>query len=382
LSGGSDEPSGMQSFTAGDITFPLAADSWSNTNGLRAVQDVAESEYGLFYTARGGTLTYHPYTWLFTQLPTAAALDLSNEPDSIDPEVSLKDIVNEVIVEYIPRRRSAAGIVVAKANGPLYIPAGRGLVPQWRIARRNLASDPGTNTHKIPCVEGETGNIIGATQFIQPVAGTDYSVRTGDKSSAEFDAYSKHIEVSLDVTSLGLIDVTLAKAGGDIEATFHNRARRALYVHDFQVRGTALITYDKQEIVRQDATSIAAYGRRTKTIRLPFPSDRRFAESIAEYELARAKAARTMISKVQFKNTRAVGGTDLYSLEFGDVITITDTQTAISAHRYMIGGWTAKIDIGGSHTLVWNVHRLDDLQTWILEDAVYSELDSTTILAL
>jgi hypothetical protein len=375
FSGGTDEPSGFQSFDAGDLIFPLAADEWSNTNGLKASEDVAKSERGLYFAARDGTLTYHPYTWFFANLPTVAAIDVTNTMDKINPRVALRDIYNEVVVEYIPRRRAATG-VIARANGPIKVDA------RTKRTRRNPTSAPGTTTQKIKYIEGETGNVVGATDIEQPVKTTDYTVRTGEQASGEFDDTSKTVTSSRDVTDKDKISVTLAKNSGDIEATFSNSARRELYVHGFQVRGTGLIAYDKQEIIRRDETSVTTYGKRSLRIRLPFPSDRRFAESVAEYELNQSKDPRTLVKTVEFQGTRTLGSTHLYSVEIGDVVTLTDQQTGIADQRYMVYGWSSNLSVSGDHSLSWIVRRLDDFATWILGDATYSVLDTSTILAL
>jgi hypothetical protein len=364
FTGGSDAPAGLTSFEAGQ-TFPLAADGWSaeRTNGLSACQDIAQSEYGLLWAARDGTLTFKGYAWWFEQLATATSLDLSESLDRMTPTVALDNITNESVVEYIPRRSSSAGVVLATANGTIRVPAASGNI------RHNPAATLGTITVKLAYVEAATGNVVGASDYIAPVAGTDYSVTTAEVGGAT-------------VTTKGFITVSLARNGGDLEASFKNTARRDLFIQAFQVRGTALIAYDRQQIIRQDATSMAAYGKRTRSISLPFPSDVRFAEAIADYELQRSKDPRTVIDQISFKGTRTIGGTALYSLELGAVIAITETQTAITAMKHLIIGWKSTLDVTGNHSLTWTLARMNDLPTWILGDATYSLLGTSTRLGL
>lgn len=367
FSGGTDAPSGLTSFETGQ-TFPIAGDTWAEgrTNGLAAVQDVADSEYGLFWAARDGTLTFKDYQWIFEQLPTSVSLTLTDTPDAIRPRVALSDITNEIGVEYTPRRTSSAGVVVATANGDIEIPARAG----------GPGSSPGSVVVRLTNMEATTGNVVGATSVIAPVATTDYKVYarvTGDGTT---------LERALDVTSKDKVRISLDIKGGAIEATFYNKAWVPLWVSDFQVRGTALIAYDRQTMIASDSTSISAYGRRTRRIRLPFPSDNAFAEAIAGYELNRNKDPRTMIDNVSFRGTTTLNSTHLYSLELGNIVALTDTQTGISAKRYMIIGWSCGIQVGGSHTLTWTVRRMDDPATWILENASYSQIGTTTVLAL
>jgi len=364
LTGGADAPSGLTSFETGQ-TFPLAADGWAaeRTNGLRAAQEIADGEYGLFYCAPDGTLTFKGYQWCFEQQAVAASITLDNTPHKIDPRVSIDNIANEIIVEYVPRREADVG-VIAQSNGVIVVP------PKSGTKRRNSTVTPGANTVKLAYLESATGNIVGATSIIAPVSGTDYSVFTGPGSG------------NLDITAKDLITVTLAINGGDLEATFKNPTWVYVFIHDFQVRGTALIAYDKQLIVLQDATSIAAYGLKTMRIRLPVCADRRFAEAVAAYELVRRKDPHTLISRMDFRNTREINGTHLYSIAPGDTVAISDTQTAIDSHKYLIHGWNCSLDVSGAHGLTWYVRRMDDNPTWILENATYSLLEDTTRLGL
>jgi hypothetical protein len=377
FSGGSDAPSGYQDFTAGELTFPIAADEWTEdrTNGLTAFGDLAQSAWGYAYAARDGSLTFKPYTFELEQLATATSLDLTGQPNRMDATQSLDNIVNEVIVEYIPRRQGSTG-VIARANGPIRLPARSG------TARYDPTSAPGETTTTISYIEGETGNVVGATEVITPVSGTDFTIRTGPESTVETKAGETLVVPILDITSRNKVSVTVAKSGGCLQATFINKANITLYVHDFQVRGTALIAYDKQRIAARDTTSIAAYGRRTRTIRLPLPSDERFARGIAEWVLYLSKNLRTVVDSVTFTNQRTVGTVSLYDVDLMSTISLTETQTGISDQKYLITGWDCQRSVEGSHSLTWHVVRLNHTPTCILDDETYAVLDSTTILGL
>lgn len=373
FSGGTDAPSGLTDFATGE-TFPLAADGWSkeDTTGLSAYRDVARSEYGLFWAEEDGTLRFEDYQWFFQQIAAAADLTLSSEMNDMKPMISRQDVANEIVVEYIPRRE-VSGSVVASANGDISVPA------RQIGARVDYEDAPDvTATVRLKYIEGATGNVVGAKDIIAPVAGTDYSVWTTVTRNSDGS-----ITYGQEVTDLGVIVVTLAVTGGDIEATFENLSPVPLVVTGFQLRGTALVRYDRQQIIRRDDTSIAKYGKQTHpTITLLFPADRRFAEAIAEYELNRRKDARMVITGLVMRNQRTVGGTHLYSLMIGNVVSITEAQTGISAVGHMILGKTASISKSGEHTLNWVLRKILDPPAWILGDSTYGVLGSTTYLGL
>jgi hypothetical protein len=382
FSGGSDEPAGLMDFDTGP-TFPLAAANWDSTRtpGTSAVRDVVESAYGLFWVAEDGTLTFRDFEYAFKELITTASITLDNEMDAIEASVSADDIFNIVEMEYTPARELDTG-VLARAAGGIKVQ------PRRRSKRHNVNSTLTYTTVAIPALD-DTGQHVGIKSVIHPVAGTDYTVYSKPSSLAGDVATYQLPTGELgpqpkgkDVTDLGRIAVSLALGGGGIEATFSNDSYHPLYVRNFQVRGEGWSTYDARTATARDETSIATYGERTLNLEMPIMIDPWFAEAIVKYELNRRKDPHTWIDKVSFKGTTEIGGVNLWSVNVGDVVSLSDTQTGLSAVKVMVLGIRGSNAVDGKRDLTWIVKRMDAQPTWILENATYSVLETTTRLSL
>jgi len=179
----------------------------------------------------------------------------------------------------------------------------------------------------------------------------------------------------------------VAIGSGALDATttgVENVAIGTLYIRGLVVRGTALISYDPQKSVREDSASITRYFRRTKTISLPLENDGVFADAVGNYYLSRYKTPIFEVPSVALEDALATfGGVSPLSLEVGQIVALTETQTAISAQRYWVRGIETRLMAGGGECeMSLRVKRLDDVTYWILDDATYSVLETTTRLGL
>jgi hypothetical protein len=372
LSGGADAAD--TAIDTGIETLEIAGDQWSEgrTTGLKAIRDVVESEpVALFYADGEGNLTYKNRTWLFRQPAAAISLTVDGKMNSLKLSLDIEDIYNYIIVSHTPRGESDAGVVVAQVRNRIEVP-GRSGVVDWTRHRQNVTYRLGSNSGQqpvevtVPLLEAETGHVVGAKDLIAPVAGTDYDV---------YDDWD------FDYTLKGRVSVGLAVSGGEIRATFANTALGRLYVDNFQVRGTALIAYDPQDIIRQDDTSIAAYGKRRKRLRLPLPVSVVFAESVASYFRNRYKDPKTRLKSIRVRNQAVIGSTNVFSLSIGKTLSISEDQTAQSNVKALVIGrsfsWSPR-----RFDLTLRLRPLGDKTYWILGDSTYSVLGSTTRLAI
>lgn len=85
---------------------------------------------------------------------------------------------------------------------------------------------------------------------------------------------------------------------------------------------------------------------------------------------------------MDFGNTQKVGAVNLWALELGDVINVTDYQTGVTTKRHMIQGVEFSLSPGGVSTLKYHVKRLDDVTYGIYDDTTYGLYDSTMRYAL
>jgi len=172
-------------------------------------------------------------------------------------------------------------------------------------------------------------------------------------------------------------------AGTGIELSFTNTAIGPLYVRGLQVRGTAIIAFDSQQIIVEDSTSITAYGRRSMTYAIPFESGEIFSEAVGQYLLGRYKDPQYIAVRETFANVETVGGTHVLSVELGDVLDITDSHSGITNELYLVWGIETIIASGGdSLSVTFTLRPLSDKTYWLLEDATYGKLGDTTRLAI
>ncbi len=381
LTGGADAPVGAISFASGTQTFAVAADRWQDdvTTGMSAAEQVVSSEFGYLWVARDGTLTAKDCNWEFTLPATAASLTLAGQGVALDNAMSTDDMANRVVVDYQPRGYEAEG-VVARANNVIMVPGMAGMGSSVEGGRWNKSSGyPGgggdtpvdAKVVRLGFVDTGAGQIIGAKDIITPVAGTDYTVNDREDGTG------------FNYTNTGRVKVSAAVTGGGVELTFTNSATGPLYVIGLQVRGTAVVAFDTQQIIREDATSIAAYHKRSINYPISLPSSEVFAESAANYLLGRYKNPRFAVRSARVHNTDLIGAVHPLSVEIGDVVAVTDQQLGISAQKYLVRGFECSITAGGrAYDVTWPLKRLDDTTYWILDDATYSVLDSTTRLAI
>lgn len=365
LTGGVDGPVGLFDFSAGRQTFPFAADNWTvgNTNGLRAAEEAAIGEWGYLWCARDGTLTFKNRDWLFQRQLATAVLTFDSEPNMIDGSVSIEDVANRVTVSYTPRRVLDSAVVARAADGIR--------VSGKRELRRRNSSDPYKGAViTLPYVDPDGGQLVGAQNLVHPVPGTDYRVTWGEAG------------VGVDRSGEGFVTCTVARNAADAEVVFQNTHTRSVFVHDFQLRAEAITRYNRLQAVREDTDSIAAYGAREKEVELPLYSQQTLAESIAGYLASRYAEPAYRVPQIALRGRTTFGGVNVYSVELGDVVAVTDDQTGLDGARFVVLGYTAMLERGGYHELNWTVRRLDDVQYFILDHATYSLLNGTNRLSI
>lgn len=371
FSGGADEPDGLLDIDESERVISIAGDSWESgqTSALSALNDVVMSEFGYAWCAADGTITVKNKSWLFARPASAVSLEVGERADSLAGSSSVDAIYNHVEAGYTPRSEVALG-VVAKSNSVISVPGGSGVV-RWDA---NVTTpELGGTMVSLPFVDPDSGQAIGARQVITPVASTDYTVN--DQSGGG----------GYDYTNSGRIKVSVAPKGDHVEVSFKNTATGTLYIRGFQVRGIGIYRFNSQNVTQEDTDSIESFGRRDMAVDMVLNADNALAESVAGYLIGRYADAKFRVTKVVFGTyaDATVNGTNLFDLDIGDVITITDRQLGItSASKYVLLGISSTMTDGVTKQLAWDVLNLDDVTYWILGDATYGVLGSTTRLAL
>lgn len=357
---GVDGPLGFIDYASGTRTFDLAGDAWSSdgTSALAALDQAVRAEQGLFWAARGGALTFRDGGYLLRRAAATPALTLDSQHNAALGGV--ESVHNRVVISFTPRATLASG-VIARARGVIKVP---GL---WGKDRFNPADDlPGGGyvVARLPYVDPGTGQFAGAESLTLPLTpGIDYQISDAPDGSG------------FDYTYLPYVRFTAAVNGADVEVSMRNVALGPLYIRNLQVRGVGIVAYEPQQVIADDAASQDAYGRRALTIDLPLPADgaQSYAEALAAYHLNRSAEPTFRAAEIAFSGQDVVNGVNLYALEIGDVIALTDHQTGAAAQRYLITGFRCRLSAGNpaASEIAFAVRRLDDVRYGVWDDAAY-----------
>jgi len=160
-----------------------------------------------------------------------------------------------------------------------------------------------------------------------------------------------------------------------------NSALGQLYISGLQVRGVLKIGYDPVDVLADNRTSITAYGLRPKQVELPlnFTGVDTFAPQLAAFLINRNAEPSSRQETVGFQGRSEAGAVNLFSLGPGDIVTVSEAQTGISARRSWITGVSGAIAQGNQCSLLWHLRRLDDIAYLILDDATYGRLDNNRL---
>jgi hypothetical protein len=353
LSNGADYPTTpAPSYAVGKQTFTVAADSWTPdaTNGMTAIQQVVRSERGLFWI-EAGVITYQNRDYIFQRASVAAALTLSSEHNALDNALSMDDVYNYVEVRYVPSTALTTGIV-AQARSPIQVPGQSG-TERWN----GTITLPGGGSvvAKLPFTDPTTGQPMGASDLITPLV-----PGVGNDWTANEQSDGTGVDYSTPPLSNNL-SFSLAINGGNVEVSIKNVALGPLYVTTLRPRGKGWVKYSPTIAMFEDETSQKAYGKRKFQLDLPMESGQLFASALASYTLSRYKDPRLRVRKIKFEKQTVVGGINLFSIQLGNVIVLTDAQTGITSQKYLVTGATLT-GWGPSQTgdVEFDVRRLDD----------------------
>jgi hypothetical protein len=369
LSGGVDGPASAIDYQTGLRTFGVAADTWDdeNTTAMRAIMDLVESERGFFWADRDGDLVFKNTSYEFGLFDAAAALTLSSTHLDMDAGMRLGDIYNRVTVRYTPRSVLDSGVVAA-ATSDVVVPPGKG---SYKVARTNPSDDllGEATTVRLRYVDRDSGTPMGAEDLELPlVPGTDYTARN---------------RVGEDISSFGFIRAAAAETGSGVDVTLTSLRKIPITLENLQVRGVGIVAFDPRAVTLDDADSQTAYGRQVATITLPLEASdaQNFAESLAAYSLGQWKDPAWRVETLAFGTDLVIGSTNVLSLELGNVVDVTEAQTATSGQRALVVGALYSLRDGEARATL-RVRRIDTQTYWRLDDATYSVLGSTTRLTI
>jgi hypothetical protein len=100
-----------------------------------------------------------------------------------------------------------------------------------------------------------------------------------------------------------------------------------------------------------------------------------FAEQIAAYLLGQYATPIFEVKSIGSYGLEDLAGVNLYSLDIGSVILVSETQTAISNQRYWIAGISYSLKRDAASQITFSVLPLDDKTYLTLDDDTYGLLD-------
>jgi len=367
LSGGTEGVT--TDFETGTQTFTYAGDQWSSdgdVNAMSAVRDVVDSEYGWFVIARDGMPTFRNKNLLFVAA-NATPFVLDNTHVSIDnPRISRDDIRNVVTVSHTPRGTLASGTIAQTARS-YRADAGTG-VERWSP---DVAVGNNATVIKLPFKDPSTERPIAALSVTPLIAGTHYDVT--DDAGGGGTSYNSNANFKL----------TYFVNASEIEITLvNNTANTILYVHDLYVVGVGLVSYDQEQIVKRDDTSISAYGKIVYDYTVPLPAPETFLNSLASHLLTSRSTAQFLTDGVTYDNPIDAGTSHLFSRDLFDLVAVSDDQLSLSAQKLLIVGLEYTFAAGQVSGVSLFTRDVGNNTYWQLGTTGFSELGATTRLAL
>ena len=260
-------------------------------------------------------------------LDDTETLTLSNS-DFDDADISYgKDLINYVTVVSYPRKLGAAATTVL-----------------WTL-RDAVQLAAGESITFRGAYVGSAGEKINGTDFVTPVASTDYF------AFANADGTGTNYTANTSVTAtFGAAEVDLVVTNTHGSASFYIGGASIT----FQVRGREVRVQEPVRAITKDTTSINTYGVRPLTVDVKYQSDPHTAaviggEYITSYDLKNPHYSVDRLTIVANKNPK-----NMYSFMYLEphfsVFSISDTMTA-SDEQYILQGY--EFDIIGNGLVKW-----------------------------
>lgn len=335
----------------GLTTFPYAGDNWggelhdtsyigedwkSGFNGLDAIVDVVRAERGRFFFNRAGKAVF----WSRAHLQVKTALDATFDNQvATDPDYSFGgDMANRVRVKAYPRTLSAASDALL-----------------WQLDEAITIQPGDEHTLNVQYSDDDTGETVGG-----------------------IDAYIDTGSIIHDGTAVDFIGAFEAR---NAKVTISNGDPVAVTLTALAIKGKRVTTYNEVEMIEEDTPGLVAYGIREYIIDSKLMSDTLFAQTLADYELARRKTPRGAIRSMCIRADTTARMAQVVGRTIGDRIRVIDDQLCHDS-QYFIVGEQHEYGLREFYNVTWQLEPAGYSKVWLLGVAGYSELGETTTLAL
>lgn len=333
------------------FNYPLADMQGSDDRVLTALKGIAQSEGGFVYLTGAGTLTFESRSR--RPAKTADDFTLNNTMHGLEAGRSRDALVNSLRLTVHPPALSTARVVLGSIASPFLVSAG--------------ATVYVTLTYRDP-------------DTLQPCGG--YSVVPPDPGWGDYAANTAADGSGTSKTVVVVVTWPFGGYPGAASMTYlvHNPDTVDFYITTLQVRGYAVIDRDPITVSVEDATSIAAYGRRTLDVDLPYQGDPNVALGLAAYWQALYTDADTRATSVScLVVADATLQALLLAVEVGSRVALVEPMTALD-RSYWVQGIALTLSPGPVAALTLRLAPASRTDYWLLGVAGQSELGDTTVL--
>lgn len=332
----------------GRNTFVIIGDEWANgVTVYGALSDVAGREAGRIFIDRNGVMQ----VWNNHHFALKSSVDVTIA-ESIIQEMTYSygsRIFNDIITVARPRLIGTVPETLGQLDKAVKVSAGKTKEINFRYRDQDSSAK------------------ISGRNLETPVANTDFTA-TGNEDGTGVD-YTTGLSATIveenanrakvEYTSSLPVDVWLQPGA--------------------TIRGIKITDYGETDLQSMDEDSMASYQRQRYTY--PYVMDDvAVAESMSDYLLSLWKDPTGQITSIVFQTYKsATTLTNALVRTIGDRITISETQTGISADYFIIGEvWEYQEQ---NALLTWVLEPADNQNYWLLETTGFTELGDATFLA-
>jgi hypothetical protein len=359
---GVDYPIGATAYDVGIQVFPVAGFNWQKNavSALSAIQEIVESENGRFYVTKGGVVTFKNQQATFKQVAqtfvagTAGYLPTGSKPAD--------DVFSSVQVTVTPAQTLASGGVIAKSASAIQVPGSS------------------SKTVHLLYTNSTTAKGSGGVPILPLVTTTDWVANTASDGSGQ------------DYTTVvpGYVKFTYVPGGAGIDITITNLATGTLYLTTLQVRGSAVVTDNAVILEHANAIVPPPYGYNTMHVKATLSNNQLYADALSIYLLSKYQNPAFRCTALHYppavwnqytgQYVPAMNG-EAVNLDIDAMRLVSNDQAMVYNERYRVIGLSMSGDLENIQVDAV-IERMDDVTYWLLGDAVYGVLGSTTRLAI
>ena len=316
------------------------------------VQHLTAEGGGRLFWSRDAKLVFHDRYRDFIQ---TTAIDLTDHDIDEAMGENGAQMANHIIVNYAVRELGTPATKIAEATN-LPIKVEQGSYKNFRLPFRSFNTD----------------QRIASDTVIIPVVGTDvicYDAETSGSVDNDF--------IAIGVDRIGARDIIFSVNNPSISGDPRSKDR---WIHTLQVRGTPLVTYDRQSVVLFDAESIHDNGKYSLELDYAVIDDADFAQFLGVYTLKRYTTLVNTIGSITM-TVHLDNLPDICMMDIGSILHIDSTQENVDEEFVVIGQeWQMIADNSQRSMVVMHLKPLNREPVAVVNKAVVNLQNATVVI--